>query len=460
MPRLMIFLKAPRAGVVKTRLARTLGHTGAVRIYRLLADRQLRNLPREWEVEIRFTPDEAAAEMRAWLGPRWIFVPQGEGDLGARLARGFDDAFSRGGGPVLAIGGDCPDLDAATLRDAAQRLLAADVVLGPAVDGGYYLIGLRRSAPTLFTTIAWSSPAVLAETRARAADAGLSCALLTPKEDIDDAAAWARHCARVGAAGAEDVTPAAPELAVIIPALNEAAGIRASIERVSSCFPTAAVLVADGGSTDGTPAVARAAGAMVLTAPRGRGSQCRAGASSSHSRWMLFLHADTLLPPNAADVVARFTAGERAKVATFRLRFDSAGWFLRLCGWCTRLDSVFTRFGDQGILIRRQFYEAIGGFPDWPLFEDVALLQHARRRGRIASLPAYVTTSARRFRARGAWRQQVLNARLLLRYLAGASPHALARLYGRTGAAPAGGPNVTTAAVSLALEPPARGPDA
>ena len=195
------------------------------------------------------------------------------------------------------------------------------------------------------------------------------------------------------------------------------------------------MVVVDGGSTDGTCAIAKDAGASVVHSARGRGVQCHAGALAATSEWLLFLHADTTLPPDAATVVGPFITGEKAQLATFRLQFDQAGMFLRACCWFTRFDSVFTRFGDQGVLIRRALYQELGGFPPWPLFEDVALFQRARRRVRIHLLPAAVTTSARRFKAHGHIRQQWRNARLLVRYLSGTSPHVLAEEYRATHAA-------------------------
>lgn len=218
-------------------------------------------------------------------------------------------------------------------------------------------------------------------------------------------------------------------LAVVIPTLNEAAVIHRTVTTTKIRLPGACVLVVDGGSTDGTPAIAAEAGAKAFDGSRGRGAQCHAGALQATTEWLLFLHADTTLPSDAAAAVACFVERPKTQIATFRLTFDQPGWFLRACCWFTRFDSVFTRFGDQGILIRRSFYHEIGGFPEWPLFEDVALLQRARRRAKIHSLRAAVTTSARRFQANGHVRQQWLNARLLARYLCGASPHVLAEDY-------------------------------
>jgi rSAM/selenodomain-associated transferase 2 len=221
-----------------------------------------------------------------------------------------------------------------------------------------------------------------------------------------------------------------PQLCVIIPAFNEAALIGRTLERVQAALAPASVIVVDGGSTDETGAIATRAGADVISAPRGRGVQCHAGAMRATSEWLLFLHADTLLPPDAHSVFQAFAGNPVAHIGTFRIQFADGGKILNTLAWAAcRSDSVFTRFGDQGVLVRRSFYEAIGGFPPWPLFEDVALFQRARKLSRVHWLPARVITSARRFKERGLFRQRLLNAELMLRYLAGASPFELAARY-------------------------------
>ena len=137
--------------------------------------------------------------MRAWLGslgPELVeFRAQGPGDLGQRLTAATGAIFEAGAGAVIVIGGDCPYLDATQLRDAALALGKHDVVLGPARDGGYYLIALRRPEPAVFAGIAWSSPQVLAQTRERCASAGLSAAELVELEDVDDEGSWRRAVA-------------------------------------------------------------------------------------------------------------------------------------------------------------------------------------------------------------------------------------------------------------------------
>mgnify|MGYP001178166776 CR=1 FL=1 len=419
-PVVLLFAKTPRTGLAKTRLAADLGEDRAIDLYRAMVERQLREIPPSWPVEIHFTPVEAEEEMRTWLGSARHFRPQADGDLGRRLRKAFGAAFARGATSVIALGGDCPELDRATFHEASTRLGRADLVLGPASNGGYYLLALRRAAPELFDNIPWDSDQVLATTLARAKLFGLSRELLTPKADIDDAKAYRAYLSRVVRNSSSD------SLTIIIPTLNESAHLRATLDAAAQSLPSARLIVADGQSTDRTREIAAQHGAHVIVTRRGRARQCRAAAAIADSDWLLFLHADTRLPPEAGTLFSRFTIETDAQIATFRLRFDSPSLLLRACGWFTRFDSVFTRFGNQGILIRREFYDALGGFPDWPLFEDVALLQRARAATRVRSLPACVTTSARRFNQRGVLAQQWRNARLLVRYLLGTPPAELA----------------------------------
>jgi rSAM/selenodomain-associated transferase 1 len=185
-PLVLVMLKAPRAGYVKTRLGRQIGQERALRIYRAMAERQLGCIPAEFRVEVHYAPRGAGPEMRAWLGPERRYCLQAGGDLGRRLEQAFARGFRRGAPAIIAIGADCPGLDAACLREAARRLERSDVVLGPATDGGYYLIGLRRLERRLFAGIAWSTADVLRQTLERVTASGRSCELLPVKDDVDD----------------------------------------------------------------------------------------------------------------------------------------------------------------------------------------------------------------------------------------------------------------------------------
>jgi rSAM/selenodomain-associated transferase 2 len=220
-----------------------------------------------------------------------------------------------------------------------------------------------------------------------------------------------------------------PGFSVIIPSLNEADWIENAIRSVKARDPEVEIIVVDGGSVDCTARLALHEGVPVLPSPRGRGIQCNAGARVASGDILAFLHADTMLPSGAFKLLAEYFSNPEIQIGTFRLQFDKPGWLLRFYGFFTRWDSLFTRFGDQCIVIRRSFFEELGGFPDWQLFEDVHLLRLARQRTKIHSFRARVESSSRRFLRMGLIRCQLLNAWLILQYLLGISPERLASRY-------------------------------
>ena len=164
-PTILSFLKAPRIGYVKTRLAKSIGQEYALRVYRTLVERQLGQTPPGYPLEIYFTPKDTVSEMRNWLGDKYEFHPQCPGRLGTRLARAVIDAFERGAKSVICIGGDCPKLDCTYFeRTTAALREGSDVVFGPSEDGGYYLIGLQRMIRELFVGINWGTSQVRQQT--------------------------------------------------------------------------------------------------------------------------------------------------------------------------------------------------------------------------------------------------------------------------------------------------------
>ena len=190
--RLVVFVKSPRPGFVKTRLASTLGDAAACDAYRQLMGTVLRNVSGFSSVEVRFTPDDARTEISQWLQPAWTAKGQGDGDLGVRLHRAFAENFAERDSPVVVIGSDCPSVTPADIEAAWLSLATHDVVLGPAEDGGYWLIGLRQRRPQLFQNIPWSTDTVLAETQQRARTSGLSVAQLRTLADVDSSDDWSR----------------------------------------------------------------------------------------------------------------------------------------------------------------------------------------------------------------------------------------------------------------------------
>ncbi|HVY70142.1 MAG TPA: TIGR04282 family arsenosugar biosynthesis glycosyltransferase [Verrucomicrobiae bacterium] len=188
--RLVVFVKAPRTGKVKTRLAATIGDQAACNAYRVLALASLRQLQAFTNGELRFSPDEARGEIEPWRPAGWLARPQGDGDLGGRLARAFDEHFASGAARVVIVGTDCPYLTPADIHSAWLALETHDLVLGPARDGGYWLIGLKQSHTLLLRDISWSTADVLNQTLQQAAKLNLRAQLLRELEDVDDESGW------------------------------------------------------------------------------------------------------------------------------------------------------------------------------------------------------------------------------------------------------------------------------
>lgn len=187
MTAVVLLAKAPRAGAVKTRLAREVGAHRALEVYRALGERVVRQLGDAYAPTVWYEPPEALDEMRAWLGER-EYRPQSAGDLGERLAAALAFHLAAGQRPVLAIGADVPGITAETVRRAEALLERADVVLGPAEDGGYYLVGVTREHPTLFRGMPWGSNRVLGATLAVCRREGLAVAQLERLRDVDTVA--------------------------------------------------------------------------------------------------------------------------------------------------------------------------------------------------------------------------------------------------------------------------------
>ena len=155
---ILIFLKVPVAGQVKTRLAESIGLEPALQVYRSLVQRQLSEFSPDDHLEIHYAPEGALEEMRNWLGDEYTYYPQCKGELGTRLEHAVADAFKRRVASVICIGGDCPKLNRAHLEKTAVALQSGyNSVFGPSEDGGYYLIGLNEPHVELFQDIPWST---------------------------------------------------------------------------------------------------------------------------------------------------------------------------------------------------------------------------------------------------------------------------------------------------------------
>jgi uncharacterized protein len=436
---LIIFTRYPTPGKVKTRLIPAVGEAGAARLHRqmtvAIVDRA-RSLSTNLTVKIQVHFDgDNCQQMSDWLGADLDYQTQGIGDIGMRMARSFA-MVDQNHSAIVLIGTDCPELTTAILSQAFEQLAAGrDLVLGGSVDGGYYLIGLRRYQPELFVGIDWSTDRVLVQTVEIANHLNLAIGYLPTLPDID-------RPADLPVLTKMQLTA---KISIVIPTLNEAATIGAILADLQP-LPNVEIILVDGGSIDDTVKIAQAVGVQVLTSSPGRARQMNLGAEAATGEILIFLHGDTVLPVGFEGLVRSAVGGvverncggvgerelENLPIAgAFMLKIDdplpSLRWIEWLVAWRSRWRQM--PYGDQAIFLTAETFRQVGGFVEMPIMEDFELIRRLQRRGRIEILSAPVLTSARRWIKRGVWQTTLINQAIVIGYSIGISPARLVRWY-------------------------------
>ncbi|WP_317619325.1 TIGR04283 family arsenosugar biosynthesis glycosyltransferase [Laspinema sp. D2d] len=432
--RLIIFTRLPYPGMTKTRLIPALGPTGAALLHRQLGEHTLatvreglqQKILKPIAVEVQFTGG-TLEQMQGWLGEEWEYRPQSEGDLGDRLKLAAQEAFAAGCSRVVIIGTDCPDLDAGILLQAFESLNSHDLVLGPAMDGGYYLIGLSRFVPELFDGIAWGTGEVLAQTLAVASSKSLTVAQLPKFRDID------RPEDLAGLESRFSLTPKQGSLSIILPVLNEEARIGSTLAAVCG-ISEVEIIVVDGGSSDCTREIAESYGVTVVRSEPGRARQMNLGAAQATGEILLFLHGDTRLGPGFETELRRILEEPEVVGGAFELKIEGPEPFLRVIEWGVKWRSRLGQmpYGDQGIFVRAATFWELGGFAQMGIMEDFEFVSRLRRRGPLAIAPTPAFTSARRWQKLGIFRTTGINQLMILGYYLGISPTRLAHWYRTT----------------------------
>jgi hypothetical protein len=436
--RLIVFTRFPEPGTTKTRLIPALGEKGAADLQRRMTEHiistaaKVSNRP-GLSIEVRYEGADPDL-MQAWLGPQFTYSMQGSGDLGRRMARAFDEVFQTETEAAVIIGCDIPGITANIILQAFEGLQKNDLVLGPARDGGYYLVGKKRAIAAdanhlLFSGIKWGSEEVFTQTLQIAKRSGLSFILLEPLADVDrpeDLHIW--HEFKNHAANPAE----AQRISIIIPTLNEAPTIAETICHLKD-LNSLEVIVVDGGSEDDTVELARSSGAEVIQATPCKAVQMNAGASVAGGDVLVFLHADTLLPKHFKRQILSAVNQNGVAAGAFRLTIDSTAKGIRFIERMTYLRSRYLRmpYGDQALFMKKTLFEKIGGFPELPIMEDFILIRRLRRQGKIVILSESVITSPRRWLHLGIFKTWLINQLIIIAYYLDIPPERLTRWYRR-----------------------------
>jgi uncharacterized protein len=449
MRHLIVLAKPPLRGRSKSRLARGVGEGRAARIARAMLKDTCLGAQAITDEDCQTTAHIALTDTLSSypvLPPHLNTLQQGTGDLGQRLARLAAEAMATEEvDRVLLLGTDSPGLPPEHLRTALELLEHHDVVLGPVEDGGFWCLGLRASAtplrdPEWLNGLDWESGATAAMVTARAHSLDLSVTLAPSWFDIDHAEDLPRLKQRLR--GEPTRSPStlyeleleSEPLSVIIANLNEGSRLESCLDDLASQAGLLEVIVADGGSADGSAfRAATRPGIHVCMTERGRGRQLAAGARLSTGERLLFLHVDVRLPPDGTHLIHAALDQPQVQAGAFVTRTQAEPGLRNFAGPLLRLADLRSRFtrhpyGDQALFMTREAYTASGGFRELPILEDYDLSRRLAARMPITRIKTPVTVSGRRIQ------QHPLRNALLLRlipplYHLGVNPDRLAHFY-------------------------------
>jgi hypothetical protein len=428
---LLIFLRYPEAGKVKRRLSEEIGSEKAAQVYEKLIRRTLgvacdfKLSSPETRVVLFHTPDDPLEKLKNKFQGPWEFRPQEGKHLGQRMENALRAAFAAGARKAVLIGTDLADIEANDIEGAFRDTEEKVAVLGPAADGGFYLIGTDRpiGAPLRFG--AWGTGEVFSRTtRALEAD-GFRVRAAAERNDVDRKRDLDLLDGDILFSGS---------ISTIIPTLTEAQKLSPLLSYLENLlWPGDDIVVVQGGAFEKV-CLRRVSPLLTVVGIRqGRGIQQNAGAILSRGTILFFLHDDTIPPPEFPYLIRRACRAKRALLGCFKLRFLPSNPALRMIAAWANLRTVLFKlpYGDQGIFCRREMFERAGGFGRNYLMEDVNLVRKFLKmnRGAVSSLPVPVWSSSDRYLRTGILKASLQNHSTFLLAALGRDEQALYRKY-------------------------------
>ncbi|XP_072026517.1 uncharacterized protein [Amphiura filiformis] len=475
---IILMSRYPKQGTTKTRLIGELGEQGAARVQNIMSDYMLDQLlvfqelnPCRW-VEVKYHGG-SQEDMDYWLGWRkkskqfrMSWSEQDAGHLGQKMAGAFNKAFEKGAQRVVIIGSDIPGITPDLLTSAMSTLRNnGEMIIGPAKDGGYYLVGLntkvykhlRDDVGSLFEGMDWGTEKVFNQQKQVAESHGIKVedlSTVNPSwilQDVD----YPEDLGEFEKIGISVKQIKEPVLSIIIPVLNEANNIAETLSNVfKNCsYPKyTEIIVSDGGSTDDTAEKVEEFARTntdikikLVKGIKGRGKQQNSGVKEASGDNFLFLHADTRLPPRFDQHILINLGIPGVAAGAFGFELDifhdtsldyNCSWFFKLqmraisFGANIRAKYFELPYGDQALFMSRQKFDAVRGFSDFPLMEDYELVKKLQKEGHIKIVEDdCAITSARRWMKLGCLRTTGLSNILVILYNLGVHPNTLAKWY-------------------------------
>jgi len=408
---LLIFLRYPEPGKVKRRLSEEIGSERAAEVYEKLIRRTLgvafdfKLRAPESRIVLFHTPDDPFEKLKKKFKGPWEFCVQEGEHLGVRMDNALRAAFAAGARRAVLIGTDLADIEAGDIEGAFRNTGEKVAVLGPAADGGFYLIGTDRPVGAPLHSSVWGTGEVFSRTARELESAGFRVRAAAERNDVDRK----RDLERLD----RDIFFSS-SISTIIPTLTEASKLSPLLLYLQeSLWPGDEIVVVQGGASEKSGLMRISPSLTVVSTRKGRGIQQNAGAFLSRGTILFFLHDDTIPPPQFPYLIRSVCRDNQAVLGCFNLRFvPSTRALSMIAAWANIRTALFKLpYGDQGFFCRKEVFERVGGFGRNYLMEDVDLVRKFLKmsRGAVSALPVPVYSSSDRYLRKGILKASLQN---------------------------------------------------
>ncbi len=405
---LIIFTRVPEENKTKTRLMPHYSPAQCVGLHvAMLKDLavQIKSIANETAVFIYYTPAADISVLENIFGTKICYKLQAEGELGEKMYKAIAETLEAGYELVNLMGSDIPEVTAKDIEEAFKILENKDVVFGPTLDGGYYLVGMKKPICEIFNIESYGGASVFEDTKRAVKNMGLEPGYCRKCSDIDTSSDIEEYLVRMEHDEAFRKTNTGRylldnrKIAIIIPTYNEAETVTSLQRQLEHLREECEIVFVDGGSTDNTTALIDSTRFRLLHSKKGRNNQMNLGAESVEADILFFLHCDSELPADPVKEIRELMAKHRA--GCFGIAFRTLSPLMFICRYISN-HRVFDRkvmFGDQGIVVEKKLFMEAGMYPDLPIMEDYQFSLTLKEMGiKLGMTRHRIYTSARRFK--------------------------------------------------------------